>query len=71
MPKVPSGMRAMYEGPIRGAAEVWVNGKRVGPFGILPSGSTWQGLLAPGSNRIEVRVANLAVNAMAGRPLPD
>lgn len=27
--------------------------------------------LAPGSNRIEIKVANLALNALAGQALPD
>lgn len=69
--KVPNGMRAMYESPVREAAEVWVNGKRAGSVWHPPYRVDVTSLLAPGVNQIEVRVANLAVNALAGRMLPD
>ncbi|MFC5462658.1 glycosyl hydrolase [Massilia niabensis] len=70
-PKVPAGMRAMYESPIREAAQVVVNGKRAGAVWHPPYRVDVTSLLAPGSNRIEVRVANLAVNTLAGHALPD
>jgi hypothetical protein len=66
-----NGMRAMLESPVREAAQVWINGK--------PAGSVWKppyrvdvsGLLKPGENTVRVVVANLALNEMAGKPLPD
>lgn len=70
-PKVPAGMRAMFESPVREAAEVYVNGKRAGAVWHPPYRVDVTGLLGPGGNRIEVKVANLAVNALAGRALPD
>ncbi|MET0983579.1 MAG: glycosyl hydrolase [Telluria sp.] len=70
-PKVPAGMRAMLESPVREAAQVWVNGKRAGAVWHPPYRVDVTNLLAPGSNRIEVRVANLAINTLAGHALPD
>ena len=70
-PKVPAGMRAMFESPVREAAVVLVNGKRAGvvwhPPYVLDVGS----YLHAGANTVEVRVANLALNTLAGRTLPD
>jgi hypothetical protein len=70
-PKVPAGMRAMLESPVREAAQVYVNGKRAGSVWHPPYRVDVTPLLAPGANRIEVRVANLGLNALAGRALPD
>lgn len=70
-PKVPAGMRAMLESPVREAAQVYVNGKRAGAVWHPPYRVDVTRLLAPGKNRIEVRVANLAVNTLAGHALPD
>lgn len=70
-PKLPAGMRAMFESPVREAAEVYVNGKRAGAVWHPPYRVDVTGLLTPGRNRIEVKVANLAVNALAGQALPD
>jgi hypothetical protein len=39
-PKVPAGMRAMFDSPVREAAQVFVNGKRAGASGIRRTGST-------------------------------
>jgi hypothetical protein len=71
VPKVPAGMRAMLESPVREAAEVVVNGRRAGAVWHPPYAVDVTGFLKPGRNRIEVRVGNLALNAMAGRALPD
>jgi hypothetical protein len=70
-PKVPAGMRAMLESPVREAAQVYVNGKRAGAVWHPPYRIDVTPLLAAGANRIEVRVANLGLNALAGRALPD
>ncbi|RZA30884.1 MAG: glycoside hydrolase, partial [Lysobacteraceae bacterium] len=70
-PKVPAGMRAMFESPVREAAEVYVNGRRAGAVWHPPYRVDVTRLLVAGSNRIEVKVANLALNALAGQGLPD
>jgi hypothetical protein len=70
-PKVPAGMRAMLESPVREAAQVYVNGKHAGAVWHPPYRVDVTHLLAPGNNRIEVKVANLALNTLAGRALPD
>jgi hypothetical protein len=70
-PKVPAGMRAMLESPVREAAQVFVNGKRAGAVWRPPYTVDLTPYLAAGTNRIEVRVANLALNVRAGQALPD
>ena len=70
-PKVPAGMRAMYDSPVREAAQVHVNGRYVGAVWHPPYAVDVTGYLQPGRNRIEVGVANLALNALAGHALPD
>jgi len=70
-PQVPAGMRAMYESPVREAAQVYVNGRHAGAVWHPPYAVDIKGYLQPGRNRIEVRVANLALNALAGHALPD
>jgi hypothetical protein len=70
-PKVPAGMRAMYDSPVREAAQVWVNGKRAGAVWHPPYRVDVTPYLSAGRNRIEVRVANLALNTLAGHALPD
>ena len=70
-PKVPAGMRAMIESPVREAAQVYVNGRHAGAVWHPPYAVDVTGLLHSGRNRIEVRVANLALNALAGHALPD
>jgi hypothetical protein len=70
-PQVPAGMRAMLESPVREAAQVFVNGKPAGAVWRPPYTVDVTPLLAAGANRIEVRVANLGLNALAGHALPD
>jgi len=70
-PNVPAGMRAMLESPVREAAQVYVNGRHAGAVWHPPYAVDVSGYLQPGRNRIEVRVANLALNALAGHALPD
>jgi hypothetical protein len=66
-----SGMRAMYEGPVREAAVVFVNGKRAGSVWCAPYQVDVSGLMQDGENAIRVVVANTAVNLLAKGPLPD
>jgi hypothetical protein len=66
-----SGMRAMYEGPVREAAVVYVNGKRAGSVWCAPYQVDVSGLVKDGENTIRVVVANTAVNLLAKGPLPD
>jgi hypothetical protein len=70
-PKVPSGMRAMLESPVREAAVVYVNGQRAGAVWRPPYQLDVTPLLKAGGNRIEVHVANLALNGLAGQQRPD
>jgi hypothetical protein len=70
-PKVPAGMRAMFDSPIREAAVVFVNGKPAGSLWHPPYVLDVTPLLRAGRNQVEVRVANLALNARAGRSEPD
>ncbi|QGZ41496.1 alpha-L-rhamnosidase-like protein [Pseudoduganella flava] len=70
-PKVPAGMRAMLEPPVREAAIVFVNGQRAGSLWSPPYRVDVTKLLQPGRNRIEVKVANLALNMLAGQERPD
>ena len=70
-PKVPAGMRAMLDSPIREAAEVFVNGQRAGAVWHPPYELDITGQLRAGVNKIEVKVANLALNALAGQERPD
>ncbi|KQV82647.1 glycoside hydrolase [Massilia sp. Root351] len=70
-PKVPAGMRAMLESPVREAAVVYINGQRAGSVWKPPYQLDVTPWLKAGSNRIEVRVANLALNGLAGQERPD
>ena len=70
-PKVPAGMRAMLDSPIREAAEVFVNGQRAGSVWHPPYELDITSQLRAGVNKIEVKVANLALNALAGQERPD
>lgn len=65
------GTRAWFEPPIRVAAVVYVNGVRAGALWHPPYRLDVTRLLKPGVNQIEVRVANTAINEMAGKSLPD
>jgi hypothetical protein len=66
-----SGMWAKFEGPVREAAVVYINGKRAGAVWCPPYEVDVTGLLKEGANEIRVVVANLAVNVLAKGPLPD
>jgi hypothetical protein len=66
-----AGMRATFDGPVREAAVVYVNGKRAGAVWCAPYEVNVTGLLKPGANQIRVVVANSAMNILAKGPLPD
>ncbi len=66
-----NGMQAWFEGPVREAAVVYINGQRAGSVWCPPYTVEVTGFLKRGDNRIRIQVANTAVNYMAGRSLPD
>ena len=66
-----AGMQAWLDAPIREAAVVYINHKRAGSLWCPPYSLEIAPLLHAGENEFEVEVANLALNYMAGRPLPD
>jgi hypothetical protein len=70
-PAGSNGVRALLDPPIREAAIVWVNGKRIGSLWHAPYRLDVTSALRAGNNSIEVRVANTAINSMAGQPPRD
>ena len=66
-----NGMQAWVDAPVRDAAVVFVNGQRAGSAWCPPYAVDVTPLLRPGPNTIRIEVANLAINHMAGRALPD
>jgi hypothetical protein len=65
------GMQAWYDGPVREAAIVFVNGHRAGSTWHPPYSLTVGPYLRTGENHIEIRVYNTAINAWATQPLHD
>ena len=65
------GSRAWLESPVREAAEVFVNGQRVGSIWTPPYEIDITAQLTAGKNEVELRVGNLAINTLAGRAPPD
>ncbi|MBV8830842.1 MAG: glycoside hydrolase, partial [Acidobacteriaceae bacterium] len=65
------GMRALLESPVREAAVVYINGKRAGSIWHPPYQIDISQYIKPGENQLRIEVANLAINEMAGRALPD
>ena len=70
-PNIRSGMRALLDGPIRDAAVVSTNGERAGSIWHPPYALDITRLLHPGDNKIEIQVANTAINMLAGRAPTD
>ena len=68
---VHMGTQAWFDPPIQVAAIVSVNGHRAGALWHPPYKLNLTTLLKPGTNHIEVRVANTAINEMAGKSLPN
>lgn len=70
--KAPAnGMRALLDGPIREAAVIEVNGRRVGSVWSPPYAIDVGDYLKAGENTLRIVVANTAINYMAGHTLPD
>ena len=65
------GYHANLAAPIREAAVIYVNDQRVGSIWCPPYSMDVTGKLKAGENKIRIEVANLAVNYMAGIPLPN
>jgi hypothetical protein len=63
--------RAWLEAPVREAAMVYVNGVTAGSVWHPPYTLDVRSLLRAGSNQLKIVVANTAINAMAGKALPD
>lgn len=63
-------MRAYLEGPVREAAEVYVNGERAGFVWHPPYTIDVTRSLKPGENRLRIVVGNTAINSLAGRAAP-
>jgi hypothetical protein len=66
-----NGMRAWLDAPIRDAAVVYINDKRIGSVWCAPYTIAVGEALRPGPNKIRIEVANTAMNYMAGHSLPD
>ena len=64
-------LRAYLEGPVREAAEVYVNGQRAGVVWHPPYTIDASTLLKAGKNELRIVVGNTAINSLAGRALPD
>ena len=56
--KRTNGMRAWFEGPIREAAVVYVNGLRAGSVWCPPYSVDITGLLKAGENEVRIEVAD-------------
>jgi hypothetical protein len=70
-PEGTNGLRAWYDAPIREAAIVYLNGKRVGSLWHPPYELDLTKLVRAGQNTIEIRVYNTAINELAGQPPRD
>jgi hypothetical protein len=66
-----AGIQAWLDAPVREAAVVYINDRRAGAVWCPPYSVDVTNLLRPGANKIRILVANLALNYMAGRRLPD
>ena len=69
--RLRSGMQAWLDGPVREAAAVYVNDRRAGSVWCPPYAIDVTGFLTRGVNRLRILVGNLAINDMAGHPLPN
>jgi len=64
-------LRAYLEGPVREAAEVYVNGQCAGVVWHPPYTIDVTSLLKAGPNELRIVVGNTAINSLASRALPD
>jgi hypothetical protein len=67
-PPKSNGIHALLDPPIREAATVYVNGKRVGSLWHPPYRLDITAFVHTGENILEVRVDNTAINELAGQP---
>jgi len=65
------GMKAWYDPPVREAAIVYMNGRRVGSLWHPPYRLAVSGFVKQGQNRLLVKVYNTAINAWAALPPHD
>src|SRR5579885_1923686 len=66
-----NGIQAWIDSPVREAAVIHVNGKRVGSVWCPPYELEVTPWLKTGENTFRIDVGNLAVNSMAGQSLPN
>jgi len=66
-----NGYRANLESPVREAAVVYINNKRIGSIWAPPYSLDITGTLQAGNNQIRIDVGNLAINHMAARGYPN
>ncbi len=66
-----NGMQTWLEAPIREAAVIYINDRKVGSLWCPPYRLDVTSFLQQGENRIRIFVANTALNYMSGRKLPD
>jgi hypothetical protein len=71
IPGRPDVTSALIEGPVREAAEVYVNGARAGSVWAPPYQLNLAAFLHAGTNKLEIRVTNTAINRMAHQSPPD
>jgi hypothetical protein len=65
------GYRVALDPPVREAAILYLNNQRVASLWAPPYSMDVTGKLKPGENTVRIEVANLAINYMAGIPLPN
>jgi hypothetical protein len=66
-----NGMATYLDAPVKEAAVVYLNEKRVGSLWAPPYKLDVTSFVKAGENRLKIVVANTAINYMAGRKLPD
>ncbi|MEO6964521.1 MAG: glycosylhydrolase-like jelly roll fold domain-containing protein [Acidobacteriaceae bacterium] len=64
------GIKALPDPPVPAAAGVYINGKRAGSLWHHPYRLDVTALLHLGSNTLEVKVANTAINPLSGEDRP-
>jgi len=64
-------MKAYFEGPVREAAEVYVNGERAGFVWHPPYTIDVARFLKVGENNLRIVVGNTAINSLAGHAVPS
>jgi hypothetical protein len=66
-----NGFRSNLETPVREAAVVYINDKKVGSVWAPPYSIDVTGVLQAGNNQIRIEVGNLAINYMAAHGYPN